>query len=184
MKVLPLLALAASAALAIGADSHDEAGQELARQANHREYSARVSQLTSRLESFIAEELVKKQGATEYPPARRYLMRDLDGDKKDDLLLITTFEPLSEGNHHDGYLFAVLSSRPQEVQQLVIGGRGWRDADHFEENATRLFLHFKVWAESDAQCCPSLATTEEIIFEKGRVVLRPFDEIRRKGQGW
>jgi hypothetical protein len=77
----------------------------------------------------------------------------------------------------------VLSSRPQEVQHFVIGGRGWRDADRFEESGTALFLHFRVWAKNDAQCCPSLTTTEEILFEKGRVVLKPFNEIKRKTPG-
>src|SRR4051812_19409722 len=83
MKSFVALALITSATLAFGADSRIEAEQERARQANYREYAARISALTSRLESFIVAELVKGQGASEFPPARRYAMRDLDGDKKD-----------------------------------------------------------------------------------------------------
>ncbi len=169
-----------SAALSSAADSRVEVEQEQARQANYRKYAAGISALTSRLESFIAEEFVKKKGASEFPPARRYAMRDLDGDNKDDLFLTTTIEPLTGGNYHESRLLAVLTSRPNEVQHILIGGRGWRDADRFHDSGQALLLHFKVWASTDSQCCPSLASTEQVYIEKGRVLLKPFDAIKRK----
>jgi hypothetical protein len=91
---------------ASAADSRVEVEQARAREANYREHAASISALTSRLESFIAGELVKKKGASEFPPARRYVMRDLDADGKNDLLLSTSFEPLTGGNYHERRIFS------------------------------------------------------------------------------
>ncbi|MEO5958950.1 MAG: hypothetical protein ABIZ49_11180 [Opitutaceae bacterium] len=143
-----------------------------------RAYAAGISRLTTRVESFVADEIVHKLGRCEYPPARRYAIRDLDGDKKDDVLLITTFTLVSGGNYHESHLFVALSSQ-STVQHLIVGGRGKREADRFQEGSLALFLQFRVWASSDPQCCPSLKTSEEIRIENGRLALKPFDEIRR-----
>ena len=183
MKIRHALALVAFATGCVAADPQSEVEHERAREANYRAFASAISALTTRLESFIVDDVVKKTGASEFPPARRYALHDIDGDKKGDLFLITTFEPLAGGNNHESHLFAVLTSRPNEVQHLVVGGRGSRGADRFvhSHNSLHLFLRFQVWAQTDAECCPSLSTTEEICLQQGNIVLRPFDETRRKG---
>ena len=173
MNRLLLLLLFCLARLS-AADSEEEASREF-----HRKYAAAISALTTRLEVFVADEIVRKLGRCEYPAARRYAMRDLDGDKKDDLVLITTFTLANGGNYHESHLFVALTSQPERVQHLVIGGRGSREADRFQEGRMTLFLQFRVWAKTDPQCCPSLTTTEEIVVEDGRLILKPFDEIRQ-----
>lgn len=145
----------------------------------YRNYAREISALTTRIESFIAQDVIPKGKFIEYPPARRYAMWDLDGDTKSDLVVSTTFEFTNGGNYHESHLFAALSSEPGRVQHLVVGGRGSRQADHFEETGFALYLHLRVWAKGDAQCCPSLMTTEEVVVEKGRLVLKPFETLKR-----
>jgi hypothetical protein len=155
--------------------------QEKERQAIHRDYAERISELTSRLENFIADELVKKAGQDESPDARRYAMHDLDGDQKDDLLLITSFGLLNGGNYSQSELLVALSSQAKNVQRLIIGGRGQRTGDHFFKNQDRrhAFVGLKVWAKTDAECCPSLVSSVQISFAHGKVELVEFDSIRR-----
>lgn len=178
---IPLLGVSILLAISAFAAELSEAEIEKERLAAHQKYAEQIGALTSRADSYIVSELVKKKGLLENPVARRYAMHDLDGDKKDDLLLIATFEFPTGGNAYECRLLVVLSSLPTEVQDLIVGGLGSRDADQFvEENGLHLFLRFRVWARTDAQCCPSLATTDEVVFAKGRVALQPFDAIKRK----
>jgi len=163
------------------ASTTDETIQERERQAAHRAYAARVSELTSRLERYIADELVKKAGQDEYPPARHYAMHDLDGDHMDDLLLITRFGLLSGGNYEQSELLVALTTQPNKVQRLIVGGRGQRTGEQFskDEGHRSVFLTFKVWAKTDALCCPSLTRTAEIRSTAGKVEVVELDAIRR-----
>jgi hypothetical protein len=169
------------AGLQASADAENIA-QEKERQANHRAYAERISELTSRLENFIAEELVKKAGQDESPEARRYLLHDLDGDKQDDLLLITAFGLINGGNYSQSELLVALSSDSPKVHRLIVGGRGQRAAENFtkSQDLRHVFLGLKVWAKTDAECCPSLASSAQVRFAHGNLELVELDSIKRR----
>jgi hypothetical protein len=183
MKILLQLAVGGFALLAAAAVPASDSPRIDEGEIAHRRYALDVAALTTRLETFIADELVTKNGLCENPSAGQYAMRDLDGDHKEDLLLLTTFSPPPGGNYEESDLLVVLSSKPTEVQRIVLGGRGSREARQFLfDNGRRyLFIVFSVWAASDAGCCPSLSITEQVDCERGKVRLRSFDEIKRKG---
>lgn len=102
MKSFTALIVIAATSLSSFAQSRPQAEEDKSYELNSRTYAAGISSLTSRMDSSVASELSAK-GATEHLPARRYAMRDLDGDGKDDLFLITTFEPQNRGNHYESH---------------------------------------------------------------------------------
>jgi hypothetical protein len=172
MKAIACFIFVVIAAVANAANSDIEEEQERIRMAIYRKFASESSEMASRLEAFIAQ-LVKDDAGYEHTPARRYAKHDLDRDGKDDIFLVTTFEPFTGGNYHESHFFAILTSKPKEVQHFVVGGRGKRVADDFIDSPEPFSLQFKVWAKTDAQCCPSLKSREQICIEKGRIVLKP-----------
>jgi hypothetical protein len=149
-------------------------------EASLRRIARATTVLTGRIEEFISMRLVGELGYSEFPPARQYLMHDLDGDGEQDLLLISTFGLPSGGNYEQSELLVALTSDP-EVQRVTLGGRGSRIADRlFTDNGSmHVFVGLRVWARTDAMCCPSLSSTDEVVVEHRKVVVKSFDEIKK-----
>lgn len=182
MKALiarPFVAFSILVVLGGGALAQDEADESVWLRA----YAKGVSALTGRIEDYIAKRLVDDLGYCETPQSRQYLMHDIDGDKKDDLLLITSFGLPSGGNYEQSELLVVLSSDPTNVRRVTLGGRGSRIAKRMfvDNGGLHVFITFSVWARTDAQCCPSLSSTEELVVESGKLKFLPYDQIKRKG---
>ena len=118
---------------------------------------------TPEVERLIAEK-ARALAMTEYCQFRRYdALDDVDGDGKDDFLVLFTVEGPSGGNDHVSFLAAFLSTRPGRPILVETGRRGERDPVSIEARRGEVALETREYLPSDPMCCPS---------GKGRVVFR------------
>ena len=116
------------------------------------------------VESAIARKAASLN-ADEYCQFRHYeAMSDLDGDGKDDLVVLFNAEPRG-GNDHLGFMAVFLSSDPVDGEPLTAatGGRGERDAVSITVTGRRIELGTLEYKPSDPMCCPS--GTGTLVFE-------------------
>ena len=103
--------------------------------------------------------------AEEYCQFRHYeALRDVDGDGKDDLVVLFNVEP-REGNDRLGFMAVFLSSDPPDADPLIAatGGRGERDAVSIDVQGRRIALGTLEYRPQDPMCCPSGKGT--LVFE-------------------
>jgi hypothetical protein len=126
----------------------------------------------ARVEAAIARKAASLK-ADEYCQFRHYeAMSDLDGDGKNDLVVLFNVEP-REGNDHLGFLAVFLSSDPAGAEPLMAatGGRGERDAVSIDVKGRRIELGTLEYEPSDPMCCPSGKGT--LVFELKDRALAP-----------
>jgi hypothetical protein len=110
------------------------------------------------VERLIAEKARQLQGA-EYCQFRRYhSIDDIDGDKKDDFVVIFVVEGVRRNaNHFLQFMLVYLTSSPKNKPlEIQVGERGERSADNIiriEKN--KIITKDQVWQAGDALCCPS-----------------------------
>jgi hypothetical protein len=80
---------------------------------------------------------------------RTYKRQDIDGDRIDDAVLITTFE---FENRWRRELFVCLSSSPSNVMHMNLGGKGEREADDVDITNQTIIITGKRYAADDAMC--------------------------------
>lgn len=111
-----------------------------------------------RVEEIISQKARQLKGH-EYCQFRRYnSINDIDGDGKDDFVVIYTVEGVHGSmNQYFQFMLVFLSSRinskPLEIQ---VGERGERSAEgimNVEKN--KITVKEQVWQNNDALCCPS-----------------------------
>lgn len=126
----------------------------------------------ARVEAAIAKKAASLD-ADEYCQFRHYeAMSDLDGDGKNDLVVLFAVEPRG-GNDHLGFMAVFLSSDPGDAEPLIAatGGRGERDAVSIDVRGRRIELGTLEYKPSDPMCCPSGKGT--LVFELKDHALAP-----------
>jgi hypothetical protein len=126
-----------------------------------------------RVEGLIAS-YARKTNSDEYCQARLYhTVDDLDGDGKDDFVLIFSLE-LKTGNYSAQYLAVFPSSKQWKPIVLKVGERGERYVDQIDvEEGHTLVLSTSEYEEGDAMCCPSGDGELRYRIEKGQLKLVP-----------
>lgn len=124
-----------------------------------------------RVEALI-EAKVKEAGGSEYCQARLYdTLDDLDGDGREDFVLVFSVETAPDGNSFVQYL-AVFPSATQWAPLVVkVGSEGERYVDEIDVDAGRLLVLLTAEYEpDDAMCCPS--GDGELLYrvEKGQLI--------------
>jgi hypothetical protein len=111
-----------------------------------------------RVENYIVTKTRQLQGH-EYCQFRRYhSIDDIDGDNKDDFIVIFAVE----GVHHSmgqvlQFMLVYLSSQPKSKPlEIQVGERGERTVKNiFRAGKNKIVTNDEVWQESDALCCPT-----------------------------
>jgi hypothetical protein len=98
---------------------------------------------------------------------RTYQRKDIDGDRVADAILLTTFE---HGMNWHRELFVCLSSSPQRVMHVDLGGKGDREADEVEIKDQTIIIRGKRYAAGDAMCCPSQPYESTFVVADGKIV--------------
>ena len=108
-----------------------------------------------RIETLIAT-YARKTNSDEYCQARLYhTIDDLDGDGKDDFVLVFTLE-LKAGNYSAQYMAVFPSSTQWKPIVLKVGERGERYVDQIDvEEGRTLVLTTEEYEDGDPACCPS-----------------------------
>ncbi len=109
-----------------------------------------------RVESLIAAHARAFHGV-EYCQSRLYhTIDDLDGDGRDDFVLVFELENKDGGNNSVQYLAVFLSSRAWKPLVLKVGERGERFIDQVDvEDDRTLVLSTSEYEPGDPMCCPS-----------------------------
>jgi hypothetical protein len=121
-----------------------------------------------RIDEQIAE-MVRTSRDWEMAQFRTYRQKDLDGDGIDDTILLTTFE---HGMIWRRELFVCLSSSPQRVLHVGLGGKGERMAEDFEIKDRAIIVRGKTYTDADAMCCPSRPYESTFLIADGKIVER------------
>ena len=119
-----------------------------------------------RIEQQIAE-MVRASRDWEMAQFRSYRQEDIDGDGTDDTILLTTFE---HGMIWRRELFVCLSSTPQRVLHMGLGGKGERMAEDFEIKDQAIIVRGKTYTDADATCCPSRPYETTFLIADGKIV--------------
>ncbi len=111
-----------------------------------------------RVERIIADKARKLQGH-EYCQFRRYdSIEDIDGDTKDDFIVIYVVEGVHGSmNHFLQFMLVYLSSDPKgKPLEIQVGERGERSVEAVDrvENG-RIITKDQIWKSNDPLCCPS-----------------------------
>ncbi len=109
-----------------------------------------------RVERLIADK-AKELGGEEYCQYRLYdALDDVDGDSKDDFIVVFTVEGPNGGNFHQSFMYVFLSSSKSPQPLLVkVGERGERDPEGVSGEQGKIVLMTREYLAKDPQCCPS-----------------------------
>jgi hypothetical protein len=115
---------------------------------------------TCRTQSVELEKLIAGKASslamTEACQFRRYdALDDVDGDGKDDFLVLFTVEGPRGANDHVTFLAAFLSGKPGSPIVVEAGRRGERDPVAIEARRGEIRLGTLDYLPRDPMCCPS-----------------------------
>src|SRR5262249_48609342 len=118
---------------------------------------AQDSGLTT-VKSFISHQAKTLHGE-EYEEARKVLRGDVNGDGKEDIVVLYTLEGFGGGNNYSQYLAVFLASGTtfRHAADTVVGGKRMRDADLTSVTGSTINLDTKEYRKNDPACCPSHA---------------------------
>ena len=109
----------------------------------------------------VAKNFISHQAKTlhgeEYEEARKIVRGDLNGDGKEDLVVLYTLEGFAGGNDYHQYLAVFVASGKtfQHAADTVVGGKNFRDVDLVSVTGPTINLDTKSYAKADPACCPS-----------------------------
>ncbi len=108
------------------------------------------------LESTIAA-VARHLKAQEYCQFRQYYtLDDVDGDGKNDFIVLFSVEGIGGGgNDHADFMAVFLSGQKWRPITVKTGGRGERDPISAEVRNHRIILSTRVYRPEDPLCCPS-----------------------------
>jgi hypothetical protein len=108
----------------------------------------------ARVEKVVSAKVQELKGV-EYCQFRKYqTLRDVDGDGKDDFLLIFSVEGKEgRGNDTQQFLGAFLSGTGWKGSLVQVGQRGVRSANDVDTDNGVIIVNTSERREGDAQCC-------------------------------
>jgi len=109
-----------------------------------------------RVERLIEAKAQELQGA-EYCQFRLYhTLDDIDGDQKDDFLVVFSIEGISGSSNGTEQFLAAFTSRTEWRPVVVkVGARGVRFVDSIDVRDHTIVLKTLEYKSGDANCCPS-----------------------------
>ncbi len=111
---------------------------------------------SKRVEATIAA-VARHLKAQEYCQFRQYYtLDDVDGDGKNDFIVLFSVEGMGGGgNDHADFMAVFLSGQSWRPITVKTGGRGERDPISAEVRDHRIILATRVYRPEDPLCCPS-----------------------------
>ena len=112
----------------------------------------------------------------EYCQFRRYnTLNDLDGDGKEDFIVLFTVEGIHHSmNNTYQFIYVFLSGNPNaEPLQIQVGSRGKQETNEILISSDEILLPMSVWGKDDGICCPSQTDTTTLRILQGKLEIVP-----------
>lgn len=119
---------------------------------------------------FIARQ-EEKEGAEEYEEARKVAGGDLNGDEREDAVVLYTLEGFDGSSLYLQYL-AVFVSRGgvlRYVTHRIVGGKSRRSLELDGVSGGKILLKTKEHRPGDASCCPSKKGRASLVLDKRKL---------------
>ena len=113
----------------------------------------------------------KKEGAEEYEEARKVAGGDVNGDGREDAVVLYTLEGFLGSNLYVQYL-AVFVSRGGRLRYLThraVGGKGRRSLELDGVSGGKILLKTEEYRPGDASCCPSKKGRARFVLSRDRL---------------
>jgi hypothetical protein len=119
---------------------------------------------------FIARQ-EQKEGAEEYEEAREVARGDVNGDGREDAVVLYTLEGFERSNLYLQYL-AIFVSRGgglRYVTHRIVGGKGLRSLALDGVSGGKILLKTTEYRPGDASCCPSKKRRARFVLDKRKL---------------
>lgn len=119
---------------------------------------------------FLARQ-AKAADAEEYPGARKVMSADLNGDRKNDLVVLYTLEGFGGGNSYGQSIAVFLKKGNRYVLSVdkAVGGKLNRSVELKKVSGRTIYLDTLRWGKDDGGCCPSLKGKARLVYSGGRL---------------
>jgi hypothetical protein len=124
----------------------------------------------ARVETVIGAKRKELQG-DEYCQFRIYeTLSDVDGDRREDFLVVFAIEGVGGGGNSNVQFLAVFSSVADwKVDVLEVARRGTRLITAIDATGSKIELATLEYTDKDAMCCPSKPGTMTLAFRNGKL---------------
>ncbi|NOT48725.1 MAG: hypothetical protein HOP17_13375 [Acidobacteria bacterium] len=113
----------------------------------------------------------KAVDAEEYPEARKIVFADMNGDRKNDLVVLYTLEGFGGGNSYGQSIAVFLRKGNRYVLSVdkTVGGKLSRNVELKRISGRTIYLDTMRWSKDDGGCCPSIKGKTRFVFSNGRL---------------
>lgn len=114
----------------------------------------------------------KAEGVEEYPEARKIVSADLNGDRRNDLVVLYTLEGLNGGGNYYGQYIAVFlrtGNRYVLAADEGVGSKLSRNVELTKVTGRTIYLDTLSWGKDDGGCCPSIKGKARFVYSNGRL---------------
>ena len=122
------------------------------------------------VKTFISHQAKTLHGE-EYEEARKIVRGDINGDGKEDIVVLYTIEGFGGGNNYHQYLAVFLANGAtfRHAADSVVGGKLFRDVDLTSVTGSTINLDTKGYRKNDPACCPSVASKTRYRFAANKL---------------
>ena len=113
----------------------------------------------------------KREGAEEYEEARKFARGDVNGDGKEDAVVLYTLEGFHGSNLYSQYL-AVFVSRGGSLRYVThraVGGKDHRSLELDAVSGGKILLNTEEYRPGDASWCPSKKGRARFVLSRGKL---------------
>ena len=119
---------------------------------------------------FLARQ-AEKEGAEEYGEARKVIAGDLNGDRREDAVVLYTLEGFDGSNLYVQYLavFVRRGAGLRYMTHLAVGGKDRRSLELEGVSGGKILLKTEEYRPGDASCCPSKKGRARFVLSRGKL---------------
>jgi len=135
---------------------------------------ASIAQTTKPVDVVITDFLARqeeKEGATEYGEAREIARGDLNGDGREDAVVLYSLEGFDGSNLYLQYLavFVNHGGGLRYVTHRIVGGKGKRSMALEGISGGKILMKTEGYRPGDASCCPSKKGRARFVLDQSKL---------------
>lgn len=114
----------------------------------------------------------KAEDADEYPGARKIMSADVNGDRRNDLVVLYTLEGMGGGGNNFSQFIAVFLRKGNRYVLSTdegVGAKLSRSVELKRVSGRTIYLDTLTWGTNDGGCCPSIKGKARFVYSNGRL---------------